>query len=119
MRIASALTLIAAAAVSFSASAAPASTNVDTSMNSVPVSAHSAYKLSQTEISGLQGTYSLEDGRTLRVTAHQQHLYADIDGNRTEIVPVARDRFASADDALRLVFNSSEAPTDVTVSTAH
>ena len=117
MRIASALTLIAAAAASFSASAAPASTNVDASMTSVPVSAHSDYRLSPTEMAGLHGSYALEDGRTLHVSGHGQHLYADIDGNRTEIVPVARARFASADDSVRLVFNSSEAPTEVKVST--
>ncbi|MGZ5199326.1 MAG: hypothetical protein ACXWC4_06095 [Telluria sp.] len=118
MRIASVLTLIAAAAVSFTASAAPANTNVETSVASVAVSAHGTYKLSQSELAGVPGDYSLEDGRTLRVTAHQRHLYADLDGNRTEIVPVARNSFASRDDAVRLVFNSSAAPTDVTVSTA-
>lgn len=117
MRIASVLALIAAAGVSLCASAAPANTNVDTSMASVPVNGHTRFPMSQAEISGVQGTYELEDGRTLRVTARQQHVYAELDGARTEVVPVAHNRFASADDAVRLVFNSSVAPTDVKVST--
>jgi hypothetical protein len=118
MRIASALTLIAAAAVSFTASAAPASTNVDTNVASVSVAAHGTYKMSQSELHGVQGAYALEDGRTLHVTAHQRHLYAELGNTKTEIVPTGRNVFASADDAVRLVFNSSDAPTDVKVSTA-
>jgi hypothetical protein len=117
MRIASVLTLIATAAVSFTASAAPANTNVDTNVASVAVAAHH-YKPSQSELAGVQGAYSLQDGRTLYVTAHQRHLYAELGDTKTEIVPVARNSFASADDAVRLVFNSSDAPTDVKVSTA-
>jgi hypothetical protein len=118
MRIASALTLIAAATVSFAASAAPANTTVDTNVASVAVAGHGNYKLSQSEMAGVQGSYALEDGRTLRVTARQNHLYAELGDTKTEILPVKRNSFASADDAVRLVFNSSDAPTDVKVSTA-
>jgi hypothetical protein len=114
MRIASVLTLIATAAVSFTASAAPANTNVDTSVASVAVSAK-AYKPSHSELVGVQGAYALEDGRTLRVTTSHQHVYAELGDTKTELVPVARNKYASRDDAMRLVFNSSD---DVKLSTA-
>jgi hypothetical protein len=118
MRIASVLTLIAAAAVSSAASAAPANTNVDATVAKVAVSAHGTYKPSQSELEDVRGTYALEDGRTLLVNARQNHLYADLGGGRIEIVPVARNAFASRDDAVRVVFNSSDDPTEVKVSTA-
>jgi hypothetical protein len=118
MRIASVLTLIAAAAVSSAASAAPANNNVDATVAKVAVNAHGTYKPSPSELAGVQGGYALEDGRTLLVSARQNHLYADLGGGRIEIVPVARNSFASRDDAVRVVFNGSDAPTEVKVSTA-
>jgi hypothetical protein len=82
------------------------------------VAAHGTYKLSQPELAAVQGSYSLQDGRTLRVSVHQRHLYAELGDTKTEILPTGRNAFASADDAVRLVFNNSDAPTDVKVSTA-
>jgi hypothetical protein len=116
MRIASALTLIAAAAVSFSASAAPASTNVDTSVSTVAVSAHSGVSLSQADLDGVTGSYALQDGRTLRVTSEHRRLYAELGNKHTELVALSPNSFASRDDAVRLVFNSSDVPTEVKVS---
>jgi hypothetical protein len=117
MRIASVLTLIAATAVSFTASAAPANSNVEAGVNTVPVSAHGSYKVQPSELAGVQGAYALEDGRTLRVTAHRHHLYAELGATRTELIPVAPNKFASNDDSVRVAFNGSDEPTEVKVST--
>jgi hypothetical protein len=96
-----------AATLSGAAFAAPAA-NQDmqrAALASVPVvGSNAAYKLRPFELDEVQGVYALADGRYLRVTHEHRKLYAEIDGAKAEIVPVARNRFASPDDSLRLAF---------------
>jgi hypothetical protein len=116
MRIKHALTLIGAAAVSFAASAAPAHGNTQ-AVAAVNVTASAThYNPTYSELEGVKGAYVLADGRTLRVSGNNYRLYAEVDGQKTEIVPVAANTFASRDDGLRLVFNDSDLVTDVKVS---
>jgi hypothetical protein len=118
MRIHHVLTLIGAAALSFSAAAAPASgdANTSTELTAVQVVANSGYKLRQAEFDGVQGTYSLDDGSTLRVKGDHNKLYAEVNGTRKEIVAKAAHVFASRDDAIRLVFEDNVASYDVKLS---
>jgi hypothetical protein len=86
-------------------------------MASVPVVGSSAtYKLSRFDYDGVQGTYALDDGRHLRVTAKQRKLYAEIGSTIAEIVPVAQNRFATRDDSLRVTFDQIPYATEVRVS---
>jgi hypothetical protein len=118
MRIHHVLTLIGAAALSLSAAAAPApgDANSSASIASVQVTADSGYRLRPAEIASVQGTYALNDGSTLHVTADHRKLYADVNGQRTEIVAKAPNVFASRDDAIRLVFDPSISSYDVKLS---
>jgi hypothetical protein len=84
-------------------------------MASVPV-VGSTYKLSRFDYDGVQGTYALDDGRHLRVTARQRKLYAEIGSTSAEIVPVAQNRFATRDDSLRVTFDQIPYATEVRVS---
>ncbi|GAB3429281.1 hypothetical protein NX773_09600 [Massilia solisilvae] len=117
MRLTHVLTLAAAATVSLSASAAPAA-NVDATVNVSAPAIRASYRLDPSQFKAVQGAYALEDGRTLHVTADHRKLYAEVDGEKTEIVPVAPNRFASRDDAMRLAFNSDSLATDVTMNVA-
>ncbi|GAB3468588.1 hypothetical protein GCM10027321_37080 [Massilia terrae] len=119
MRTAHVLTLIAAAAASFSASAAPsAANNIDTSMNQVAVTASAYHKPTEGDMASLQGSYQLADGRTLRVSSMGTRLYAEVGDTRTEILSVGPNKYASRNDALRLTFDNGDFPVNVLVSTA-
>ncbi len=119
MRIQHSLTLIAAATLSLSALAAPpAAETADAAMSRVHVVAGASWKLRPADIAGLQGSYALSDGRTLHVSSARRKLYADLGQARFEIVPVARNEFASRDDAVRLSFDQVPFATEVTLSSA-
>jgi hypothetical protein len=113
--------LLAAATLSASAFAAPANTQDlgNAALASVPVVGSSAtYKLRPFEFDGVQGVYPLADGRNLRITTEHRKLYAQIGAEKSEIVPVAQNRFATRDDSLRLEFDQVPFATAVTLSQA-
>jgi hypothetical protein len=118
MRIQQTLTLIAAATLSLSAFAAPSATQDATTeaMATVPVVGNAQYKLRPFEFDGVQGSYSLADGRTLRVSSAHHKLYAELGATKTEIVPVAQNVFASRDAGMRLQFDQIPFATEVTLS---
>jgi hypothetical protein len=116
MRIAHVLTLIGAAAVSFTAAAAPTANNLDTSMNQVSVTGTTFHKVTEGDMASLQGAYQLADGRTLRVSSMGTRLYAEVGDTRTEILSVGPNKYASRNDALRVTFNNDDYPTEVVVS---
>ncbi len=116
MRIAHVLTLIGAAAVSFTAAAAPAASTADTAMSQVSVSASSLHKVTEGDLIGMQGSYLLADGRTLRIAGSGNRVYADLGDTRTEILSVGPNKFASRNDSLRVTFGPGDNPVDVVVS---
>jgi hypothetical protein len=118
MRIQHTLALIAAATVSLSALAAPASTEVNTEAVSSVHVAGATYKLRPFEFDGVQGVYWLADGRTLRVSSAHHKLYAELGQAKTELVPVAQNTFVTIDESTRLQFDQIPFATEVTVSAA-
>lgn len=118
MRLTHVLTLAAVATVSLSASAAPPAANADATVTVSAPAIRASYRLDPSQFKAVQGVYALEDGRTLHVTAEHRKLYAEVDGEKTEIVAVAPNRFASRDDAMRLAFDSDTLATDVTMNVA-
>jgi hypothetical protein len=115
MRIAHVLTLIGAAALSFSAAAEP--TNVDTTTSTMPTVKVAHMKLHAEDINAVLGTYALEDGRTLRVSTDHSKLFAEVNGVKKEIVKVGGAKFASRDDEMRVSFDAGSIANEVTVST--
>jgi hypothetical protein len=120
MRTKLVLTLLAAATLSASAFAAPGASELNSAaVSSVPViGAHATYKLRQFDFDGVQGVYALSDGRNLRITAEHRKLYAQIGAEKSEIVPVEQNRFATRDDSLRITFDQIPFAQEVTLSEA-
>lgn len=119
MRTKLVLTLLAAT-LSASAVAAPSATEINpAAVSSVPViGSHATYKLRPADFDGVLGVYALSDGRNLRITAEHRKLYAQIDGAKSEIVPVERNRFATRDDSWRISFDQIPFAQEVTLSEA-
>jgi hypothetical protein len=118
MRIAHVLTLAAAAAISFPASAADGISAMASSADvstTVPVTARSIYKLNRLDYQRVQGAYQLEDGRVLRVSTAYGKLFAELDGKRSEVLATGPNQFASRDDAVRVRFEQVSGA-DVAVS---
>lgn len=110
------LTLIGAACIAASASAEPNVSISSPAANLVPVIGKTGPALKASEYGRLQGLYQLDDGRVLEVTFEKRKLYADLGGAKTEIFPAGINRFVSGDDTLRVEFDSTGRPLDVTVS---
>jgi hypothetical protein len=111
-------TLLAAAALSAPAFAAPpASQDMNAAVASVPVVASSgARRLLENELDDVKGVYKLSDGRTLHVTAENRKLYARLGAAKSELLALAQTRFVTRDDSLRLDFDQIPFATEVTVS---
>jgi hypothetical protein len=117
MRITQALALIGAAAISFSASAAPAANNADSGISQVSVTSRAHSMPTEGDIAGLQGAYNLSDGRKLQVSTDGNRLYARLGDTRAEILSVGPNQFASRDDALQINFDNSDNPDKIVVRT--
>lgn len=62
---------------------------------------------------GMQGSYRLDDGRTLRVSEKSRKLYADVGEGPVEIVHVGDDRFEAIGKDISLRFEGAPQPHDV------
>ena len=118
MRTLTLLTILGAVSLSASAIAAPsvtpdAGSSAITSVQLVP---GTSYKLRPVEFDGVQGTYSLANGQTLKVTAEHRKLYAEIGQQKAELVAVAENTFVSRDEDMKLVFDQIPFATDVRVT---
>ena len=121
MRIHPTLALIGATALSLPAFAADSLNTGAASAPALPdvhIVANASYKLSPIEFDGVQGTYALDDGRTLHVSSAHRRLYAELGKDRVEIVPLARNVFASRDRELELRFDQIPFATNVTLAQA-
>lgn len=118
MRISTLLTATAAFAFSAAAFAAPAPTPAAAAtVMEVQLVNGSAYKLRPAEFDGVQGSYQLDNGATLRVSAEHRRLYAEIDGApRTELLAVGENTFVA--NGKRVVFDQIPFATSVTVTSA-
>ena len=118
MRTLTLLTLLGAATLSAAAIAAPSATQDagNTALVAVQLVPGSAYKLRPVEFDGVQGTYNLANGQTLKVSAEHRKLYAEMGGNKAELVAVAENTFVSRDEDMKLVFDQIPFATDVVVT---
>jgi hypothetical protein len=117
MRTPTLMTLVAALALSASAYAAPSVTPDATSaaIASVNVTGTS-YKLRPLEFDGVQGVYNLSNGQVMKVSAEHRKLYMELNGAKSEIVPVAQNTFVSREDDTKLVFDQIPFATDVALT---
>jgi hypothetical protein len=118
MRTYTLLPLLAAMALSASAMAAPAAVTPDAAgVMAVQTIAGSAYKLRPAEFEGVQGSYGLSNGQTLRVWSAHRKLYADVGQTTAELVPVASNVFVSRNEDIKLVFDQVPFATEVALTT--
>ena len=121
MRFSTLLNTAAAAALTLSASAFAAPVTAPAAASAALIEVQtingSAYKLRPAEFDGVQGTYTLDNGSTLRVSAAQRRLYAEVDGGaRAELLPVAANTFVV--DGKRVTFDQIPFATSVTIASA-
>lgn len=108
MRLSAIALFAAATAVSFASSAAPQ----DNPKDVVEVRAAQPKKvfIDPLMYQNMQGSYALDDGRTLRVTGKSRRLYADLGQGQQEIVHVGRDRFEAIGTDLSVRFEGGTLP---------
>lgn len=98
MRTAHIFALLCTAALFQVAAAAPAT---DTGVANKPAQ-HS--HMNPADIAEVQGTYTLSDGRTLRVLVEKNKLYASVDGRKEELTFIADNVFLTHDGHMKLTF---------------
>jgi len=102
---------VAAACVSLSAlAAAPAAPGEAGPARAAP--AHKAW-IDPALAKGMQGSYRLDDGRTLRVSEKSRKLYADLGDGPVEIVHIGDGRFEAVGRDISLRFEGAPQPHDV------
>ena len=118
MRTLTLLTLLGAATLSASALAAPSVTPDagSSAMVAVQLIPGTSYKLRPVEFDGVQGTYNLANGQTLKVSAEHRKLYAEIGQNKAELVAVAENTFVSRDEDMKVVFDQIPFANEVVVT---
>ena len=99
---------------------APAANHADVAQKVAEsaVREHGAYRLTADEATNMRGSFQLSDGRTLKVTAKRNRLYAELDGKAEELVPVSENTFVSRDSGMRVAFKHVPFSDEVTVDTA-
>ena len=119
MRTLTLLTILGAVSASASALAAPSVTPDagSSAMVAVQLVPGTSYKLRPAEFDGVQGSYNLANGQTLKVSADHRKLYAEIGQSKTELIAVAQNTFVSRDDDMKLVFDQIPFATDVALTT--
>ena len=118
MRTLTLLTLLGAATLSAAALAAPSVTPDagNTAMAAVQLVPGTPYKLRPVEFDGVQGTYKLDNGQTLKVSAEHRKLYVEIGRNKAELVAVAENTFVSRDEDMKVVFDQIPFANEVLVT---
>lgn len=111
MRIKHLVLLSAAALLSLSAVAAPQGAASEV----VQVRAAPAQKVYLDPVmhKRMQGTYRLDDGRTLKISSQSRKLFADVGNGPTEIVHVGNDRFEAIGKEVSLRFEDGPYPEGV------
>jgi 3-oxoacyl-ACP reductase-like protein len=119
MRALSLITFLGAAALSVSAIAAPSVTPDASSsaLTSITVPGGANRTLREQEITDVQGTYHLSDGRVMHVTSEARRLYADINGgSKAQLVKAGDTTFVSREDGTRFEFDQLPFATNVTMT---
>jgi hypothetical protein len=66
----------------------------------------------------MKGTFQLDDGRMLVLSATRNRLFAELDGKREELVPIGQNRFVARDSGTRMSFDRVPYAQEVVVDSA-
>jgi predicted heme/steroid binding protein len=121
MRIHPVLAFVGAATLSLSACAEPVVVSPTAAANStvlVQANANPAYKPAPGEVQDMKGAFHLEDGRTLTLSNNGNKVFAELDGKREELLPVAENRFRGRESGTGVTFNRVPFGDEVVVTPA-
>ena len=117
MNIKHILALIAAAA-STMALAAPVSVSDDGNTVYVAGNASPLVRLTHAEAENAAGSFRMEDGRMLRLSAHGQRMFMEIGGKREELLPTSKTRFVGRNTGSELMVDDIAFPDKVRLLTS-
>jgi hypothetical protein len=113
MRIKQVLAFLGAAAVSSAVFAAPVSLSPDESIVTVHGDSSRVVHLTPAEAEDTNGSFRLQDGRTLRLTNQSNKVYMEVDGKREQLLPVSRTEFVARNSGARLALDDQSFPQQV------
>ena len=107
MRIQQVLAFLGAAAVSTLALAEPALPAAASADGTVVVrgDASRVIHLTPGQAQGTNGSFRLDDGRTLRLTSRYNKVFMEVDGKREELLPVSRTQFVARDSGAQVALD--------------
>jgi hypothetical protein len=108
MRIQQVLAFLGAAAVSTLAlaePALPAAAGADGGTVVVRGDASRAIHLTPGQAQDTNGSFRLDDGRTLRLTSRNSKVFMEVDGKREELLPVSRTEFVARDSGAQVALD--------------
>ena len=107
MRIQQVLAFLGAAAVSTLALAEPALPAAASADGTVVVrgDASRVIHLTPGEAQGTNGSFRLDDGRTLRLTSRNSKVFMEVDGKREELLPVSSTEFVARDSGAQVALD--------------
>jgi hypothetical protein len=106
MRIKQVLAFLGAAAVSSLALA-------DSNTVVVQGKASPLVHLTTQQAQDATGSFRLDDGRTLRLTSHNNKVFMEVDGKREELLPVSQTRFVARGSGAELALDDLTFPQKV------
>jgi hypothetical protein len=119
MRIKQVLAFIGAAAVSTLAlaePAAPVSVSADGNTVFVQGDPSPVFRLSPGQAEDVAGSFRLDDGRSLRLTSHQNKVFMEVDGKREQLLPLSRTEFVAKNSGARVELNEEAFASKVTLT---
>jgi hypothetical protein len=108
MRIQQVLAFLGAAAVSTLALAEPAlpvAVSADGGTVVVRGDASRVIHLTPGQAQGTNGSFRLDDGRTLRLTSRNSKVFMEVDGKREELLPVSPTEFVARDSGAQVALD--------------
>ena len=109
MRIQQVLAFLGAAAVSTLALAEPALPAAASTDGTVVVrgDASRVIHLTPGQAQGTNGSFRLDDGRTLRLTSRNSKVFMEVDGKREELLPVSPTEFVARDSGAQVALDEA------------
>jgi hypothetical protein len=68
------------------------------------------------QLSNVEGTYGLSNGRVLRLYTLDNRLYAELKSSRTELVAVGENAYASKDGTISVKYNPDASRDEIAVT---
>jgi hypothetical protein len=113
-------TAISFAALTLSASSLAKTPDINSTITVKANSSIVRTYIAPDEFREIGGRYNLENGKTMLITQKQNRYYAEISGmEKTEVIPTSTAIFVSADQNIKLKFDSSNSAFSTTAQVTY